>query len=62
MNFTDGNITNLTKSIEESCLKVLEKNGLISSFKKVNGLSGVKYEIFLPDKKGGGIEGPEKNN
>jgi len=36
------------------------RKGLISSYKKVDGLHGVKYEILLPDKKQRGIEGLEK--
>ena len=60
MNFVDKNRSNLMSSIEENSLKPLAKNGLILSYKRVDGLHGVKYEILLPDKKQRGIEGPEK--
>ncbi|MGO8988796.1 MAG: hypothetical protein ACLQGU_08265 [bacterium] len=61
MNFTDKNRSNLMSSIEENSLKPLERKGLILSYKKVEGLHGVKYEILLPDKKQRGIEGLEKS-
>ena len=34
---------------------------MILSYKKVDGLHEVKYEILLPDKKQRGIEGLEKS-
>jgi hypothetical protein len=60
LNFTDKNRTNLMSSIEENSLKPLVRKGLVLSYKKVEGLHGVKYEILLPDKKQKGIEGLEK--
>ena len=69
LNFTDKNRTNLMSSIEENSLKLLVRKGLVLSYKKVDGLHSIKYEILLPDKKQRGIEGlekyiegPEKNN
>lgn len=61
MNFADKNRSNLMSSIKENSLKPLAKNRLILSYKKADGLHGVKYEILLPDKKQRGIEGLEKS-
>ncbi|MBM3282772.1 hypothetical protein FJY90_00830 [Candidatus Gottesmanbacteria bacterium] len=60
MNFVDKNRSNLMSSIEKNSLKPLTKNGLILTYKKIDGLHGIKYEILLPDKKQKGIEGLEK--
>ena len=50
MNFKDTNKTNSIHTIEENSLEQLKRNGLILSYEKREGLSGLKYIINLPDK------------
>jgi len=50
MDFKDKNITNLISNLEINTLNPLVKEGLIISYKKMTGLSGIKYEIILPKK------------
>lgn len=50
MGFKDSNITNLIVNLEINTLNPLVKEGLIISYKKVRGLSDIKYEIILPKK------------
>jgi hypothetical protein len=60
MNFEDTNKTNLIHTIEENSLNPLKRNGLILSYEKREGLSGLKYIINLPEKTNhnrGGIDG-----
>ena len=45
MNYADKNITNLTRTVEESIFKPLLDFGLISSYAKESGLGGIKYVI-----------------
>jgi hypothetical protein len=45
LNLTDKNITNLIATIEESALKPLKDQGLIDSYEKEEGLSGLKFII-----------------
>ncbi len=50
MNFIDTNPTNLVNVVEGSILEPLKQSDLILSYDKMNGLSGIKYEIRLPKK------------
>jgi hypothetical protein len=45
LNLSDKNITNLVATIEESALKPLKDQGLIDSYEKEEGLSGLKFII-----------------
>ena len=57
MNFKDTNKTNLIHTIEENSLEQLRRNGLILSYEKKEGLSGLKYIITLPEKTSHNREG-----
>jgi hypothetical protein len=50
MNFQDKNITNLISNLEINTLTPLMRNGLILSYKRKDGLNGIKYVITLPKK------------
>lgn len=50
MNFQDKNITNLIANLEINTLNPLLRNGLIISYKKTDGVNGIKYIINLPKK------------
>lgn len=53
LNYSDRNVTNLTRTVEENVLKPLVDFGLISSYEKESGLGGTKFiikrEKQLPD-------------
>ena len=50
MKFQDSNITNLIANLEINTLNPLERNGLILSYEKTDGINGIKYIINLPKK------------
>ena len=50
MNFIDTNPTNLVNVVEGSILEPLKQSDLILSYHRIEGLSGIKYEIRLPKK------------
>ena len=50
MNFIDTNPTNLVNVVEGSILEPLKQSNLILSYHRIEGLSGIKYEIRLPKK------------
>ena len=52
MQFQDSNITNLIANLEVNTLNPLVRNGLIVSYERTDGISGVKYTISLPKKNG----------
>lgn len=52
MQFTDVNSTNLVSNVEKNTLDPLVRRGLVTSYKKLEGLDGLKYEIVWPGKKG----------
>ena len=47
----DGNITNLTRTVENNILDSLVQHGYIISYEKDAGLKGLKYVIRIPDKR-----------
>lgn len=51
VNLSDGNITNLLKTIESNVLEPLIQYGLIDSFEKADGLNGLKYIVKRQVKK-----------
>jgi hypothetical protein len=46
MNYQDRNETNLPKTVEQSILEPLKDFGLISDYKKEDGLGGLKYVVY----------------
>jgi hypothetical protein len=50
MRLCGGNITNLTRTIENNILGPLVQYGYIISYEKDAGLKGLKYIIRIPDK------------